>query len=269
MSAYPISPTVKTAGAQYKGFQTRPRAAAGTYNVADASHPSAGDCSQCHSGTTAFTAIDKPANHIPYAASAQCTSCHTSGTNYQVMPSITNIHAWAPSTTTNCAQCHGAAAPSFAIPAANFSIVGLPSNHLPTTQSCDTCHRTTGWTPATFNHSAVAAGTCATCHNGTTARGKSATVLCAYVDALGPFGQWFAQLWAESLGKGGKGTTPVPSRGVTDQHSQLQLDLAGRQQVSQLLLEAGQWRCRFGGHLHGKLRCRNIAAEIRSIAARN
>ena len=30
VNAYPISPTVKTAGAQYKGFQTRPRAAAGT-----------------------------------------------------------------------------------------------------------------------------------------------------------------------------------------------------------------------------------------------
>ena len=46
------------------------------------------------------------------------------------MPSITNIHANAPSTTNNCAQCHGAAAPSFAIPAANFSIVGLPANHI-------------------------------------------------------------------------------------------------------------------------------------------
>ena len=31
------------------------------------------------------------------------------------------------------------------------------------------------WTPATFNESGVAAGTCATCHNGTTARGKPAT----------------------------------------------------------------------------------------------
>jgi len=139
VSVYPISPTVKTAGAQYKGFQTRPRAAAGTYNVADASHPSTGDCSQCHSGTTAFTAIDKPANHIPTAASAQCTACHTS-TDYSVMPTLAAIHANAPSTTTNCAQCHGSAAPSFAIPAANFSIVGLPSNHIPTSASCEVCH---------------------------------------------------------------------------------------------------------------------------------
>ena len=48
------------------------------------------------------------------------------------MPTLANIHANAPSTTSNCAQCHGAAAASFAIPAAGFSIVGLPGNHMPT-----------------------------------------------------------------------------------------------------------------------------------------
>ncbi len=139
MSAYPIAPTVKTNGAQYTGFQTRPKAAAGTFNVADAAHPATGDCSQCHSGTNYFSAQDKPANHIPYAATAQCTACHTTG-NYATMPTLANIHANAPSTTSNCAQCHGAAAASFAIPAANFSIVGLPGNHLPSSASCEVCH---------------------------------------------------------------------------------------------------------------------------------
>ncbi len=141
MSAYPIAPTTKstTAGTQYTGFQTRPRAAAGTFNVADASHPATGDCCQCHSGTNFFTAQDKPANHIPYAATAQCTACHTNA-DFAVMPTLANIHANAPSTTTNCAQCHGAAAASFAIPAANFSIVGLPTNHIPTSAACELCH---------------------------------------------------------------------------------------------------------------------------------
>ena len=139
MSAYPIAPTVKTSGAQYTGFQTRPRAAAGTFNVADAAHPATGDCSQCHSGTNYFSAQDKPANHIPYATTAQCTACHT-GTDYSIKPTLTAIHANAPSTTTNCAQCHGAAAPSFAIPASNFSIVGLPTNHIPTSAPCELCH---------------------------------------------------------------------------------------------------------------------------------
>jgi glucose-6-phosphate isomerase len=54
-------------------------------------------------------------------------------------------------------------------------------------------------------------------------KGRSIVVVMPYVDALGPLGDWFRQLWAESLGKLGKGTTPVLSRGATDQHSQLQL----------------------------------------------
>jgi hypothetical protein len=148
VGAYPISPTTVTTGAQYKGFQTRPRPAAGTYNVADPAHPTTGDCSQCHGSTTAFTGVDVPANHIPFANTAQCNSCHTSS-DYAVMPTVTNIHAFAPSTTGNCAQCHGSTAASFAIPAAGFSIVGLPSNHIPTSESCEVCHVGTGSSIAT------------------------------------------------------------------------------------------------------------------------
>ena len=58
-------------------------------------------------------------------------------------------------------------------------------------------------------------------------RGVGATVLMPYVDRLAPFGLWFRQLWAESLGKDGKGTIPVRAVGAVDQHSQLQLYLAG------------------------------------------
>ncbi|MDD3663338.1 MAG: glucose-6-phosphate isomerase, partial [Candidatus Pacebacteria bacterium] len=38
---------------------------------------------------------------------------------------------------------------------------------------------------------------------------------------------WYVQLWAESLGKEGKGQTPIPSIGANDQHSQLQLFMDG------------------------------------------
>ncbi len=55
----------------------------------------------------------------------------------------------------------------------------------------------------------------------------STTVVMPYIDRLINFGLWFRQLWAESLGKDGKGTTPVNALGVVDQHSQLQLYLAG------------------------------------------
>jgi glucose-6-phosphate isomerase len=49
------------------------------------------------------------------------------------------------------------------------------------------------------------------------------TVLWAYADRLDTFHAWWRQLWAESLGKDGKGSTPVGALGPVDQHSQLQL----------------------------------------------
>ena len=58
-------------------------------------------------------------------------------------------------------------------------------------------------------------------------RGIVSTVMMPYIDRLSVFGLWFRQLWAESLGKDGQGTTPINALGTTDQHSQLQLYLAG------------------------------------------
>lgn len=52
-------------------------------------------------------------------------------------------------------------------------------------------------------------------------------ILLIYSDILLPLGPWYRQLWAESLGKGGKGITPVFGGGPIDQHSQLQLYLEG------------------------------------------
>ena len=49
----------------------------------------------------------------------------------------------------------------------------------------------------------------------------------AYADRLERFTRWYVQLWAESLGKDGKGTTPIAALGPVDQHSQLQLFIAG------------------------------------------
>jgi len=57
--------------------------------------------------------------------------------------------------------------------------------------------------------------------------GKPISVVMAYADRLERFTKWWVQLWAESLGKEGKGTTPVAALGPVDQHSQLQLYLAG------------------------------------------
>lgn len=48
-----------------------------------------------------------------------------------------------------------------------------------------------------------------------------------YTDRLNKMSEWFVQLWAESLGKDGEGTTPVAAVGSTDQHSALQLLMDG------------------------------------------
>jgi glucose-6-phosphate isomerase len=66
-------------------------------------------------------------------------------------------------------------------------------------------------------------------------RGKNISVIMPYSDGLDYFGDWYCQLWAESLGKtkesGGSkakmGQTPLKAIGARDQHSLLQLFLDG------------------------------------------
>ncbi len=62
-----------------------------------------------------------------------------------------------------------------------------------------------------------------------TARGRNVRVMMPYADSLDRLAAWFVQLWAESLGKEGKGSTPHAAVGTTDQHSQVQLYMEGPQ----------------------------------------
>ena len=65
--------------------------------------------------------------------------------------------------------------------------------------------------------------------------GKNISVMMPYTDSLKYMADWYAQLWAESLGKRYNlkgeevfaGQTPVKALGVTDQHSQIQLYTEG------------------------------------------
>lgn len=52
---------------------------------------------------------------------------------------------------------------------------------------------------------------------------RSVHVCMPYSTPLRMLGSWFVQLWGESLGKDGKGFTPISALGATDQHSILQL----------------------------------------------
>ena len=66
-------------------------------------------------------------------------------------------------------------------------------------------------------------------------KGANISVMMPYADSLKYMADWYAQLWAESLGKSTNnsgntvncGQTPVKALGVTDQHSQVQLYTEG------------------------------------------
>ncbi|MDD9993111.1 MAG: glucose-6-phosphate isomerase [Rhodospirillales bacterium] len=101
-------------------------------------------------------------------------------------------------------------------------------------------------------------------------------VLMPYGPGLIPFGFWYRQLWAESLGKDGHGSTPILAPGPVDQHSQLQLFLDGPGGNLFTILEAPETAPRnvdpalaeaigagyLGGHRLGDL----IAAQARATA---
>lgn len=179
VNLYARSPTTYVAGATYVGFQTRPKAGGAGYSVVDPSHPTTGDCSQCHGNTVDFSVSAKPSNHIPVSTTSTCVSCHTNLTttlDFSVMPTITNIHAYAPSTTTNCAQCHSAAnAAIYANPTVGFAIKSPASiaKHVPYgTVACEVCHVYTSavvtgntFAGGKFSHTGITTG-CASCHGG-------------------------------------------------------------------------------------------------------
>ncbi len=87
--------------------------------------------------------------------------------------------------------------------------------------------------PSLFDAPAYAYGVAA---NELIERGATVNAMTPYAESLESFAEWFAQLWAESLGKAGGGQMPVRALGATDQHSQLQLWRDGRRNTMVTLL---------------------------------
>ncbi|UCV21462.1 cytochrome c3 family protein [Ferribacterium limneticum] len=117
-----------------------------------------GTCSNCHNGSAA---PGKTTGHIP--TSSQCDNCHK---NYTTFRPASMSHT---GTTGLCLTCHNGGYTAVNAQAKN-------TGHLVTNDSCDSCHRTTAWLPASFAHTPaqLAGKTCVSCHNGTTATGKPA-----------------------------------------------------------------------------------------------
>ncbi|HEX5372734.1 MAG TPA: cytochrome c3 family protein, partial [Aquabacterium sp.] len=85
----------------------------------------------------------------------RCESCHQNGV-FKGTPK-------------DCQTCHTTGS--------RFSRANVvwPSNHIPTTQSCDTCHGTQSFSGARFTHTGVIPGNCQSCHDGLHTQGKSAS----------------------------------------------------------------------------------------------
>lgn len=74
-------------------------------------------------------------------------------------------------------------------------------------------------------------------------KGRRIHVLMPYADGLRETGDWFVQLWAESLGKRPDvGPTPFRAIGATDQHSSLQLMMEGPQDKAVALVQVARPR---------------------------
>ena len=105
---------------------------------------------------------------------------------------------------------------------------------------------------------------------------KNIQIVMPYADSLKYIADWYAQLWAESIGKKYDregnivhvGSTPVKALGVTDQHSQLQLYSEGPNDKIIIFLGAENYKKEItipkiyeeipslsflGGHTHSKL----------------
>ena len=81
--------------------------------------------------------------------------------------------------------------------------------------------------------------------------GYSQLIFFCYIPQWAAYGNWFAQLWAESLGKDGQGSQPVPATGVTDQHSINQMFLNGQRNKGCIFLTS-----------HGQAQGRNFGMDV-------
>jgi hypothetical protein len=117
-------------------------------------------CTTCHNGQAFYgvTPKSKPTNHLP--TSASCETCHVTNS--------TGTGGFGPNTPMKhtgivggCTNCHNGQA------FAGVTPVAKPTNHLPTTMSCETCHSSTMFTVfsgTAMKHTGIVNG-CATCHD--------------------------------------------------------------------------------------------------------
>jgi glucose-6-phosphate isomerase len=105
-----------------------------------------------------------------------------------------------------------------------FSIVGL----LPAAiAGVDITNLRQGGVSMLDNHGLEMAANAAAWQMACLRDGQDTQIVMPYTKRLTSWSGWYRQLWAESLGKDGKGSTPLAAIGPIDHHSMLQLFLDG------------------------------------------
>jgi hypothetical protein len=135
-------------------------------------------CNSCHTGQSFPTGVTPVAKgtappHITVLAALQCTACHNTSNNtttFANVPTFTAaMHSSNGNASAGCSACHN----NVAGVAKVFQGVlpkPLPSGHITTSQTCETCHTNTttfagqnaGWVMSHTGNSLP----CSSCHNG-------------------------------------------------------------------------------------------------------
>ncbi len=128
-------------------------------------------CVNCHNGT--FLAAGKPVvakNQTHIASTDSCESCHLALKGVSFKPAMLPLdHSQVKGA---CISCHNGKQSISTGPIVG-KLQGLKATHLPTSDSCDFCHTTVQFIPATkFDHTqATNVANCVSCHNGVLATG--------------------------------------------------------------------------------------------------
>lgn len=129
----------------------------------------------------AFNLVGALVMALAFAAGVQAAEAPTTGRNFDHTRTgfpLTGAHSRA-----ECGECHARGifkgtpreCVSCHTSGSARATTSKPANHVQTTAPCSQCHKSTlTWAGAKYDHSAIAPGTCATCHNGSRATGKPA-----------------------------------------------------------------------------------------------
>jgi hypothetical protein len=123
--------------------------------------PSPAACIECHK--TVNDSTPKTNTHMTGSRSSKdCATCHKFD-GVLLWTNFTPFNHIAIDANETCVSCHTST---------NKTLTSKPTTHIATTLDCKTCHLQTAWKPATFTHSPTDTN-CMSCHNGTTAKGKT------------------------------------------------------------------------------------------------